>query len=194
MGASPEHHERMQAAIELEAQAQTDLLEGRRERARERFAAAAAAYRASWELASGTSYGRLVGMLKAAVLAGGGEEEAAYARGAIGDSDRYSVTAAYVRALACLIAGDDGEACRWTAVMLRSPGPFSRAAEAITALARSESSLFQRVLQEIVRDFEARSKHLTGVAIADTALMLEALARRRGMRPIGPASPLVPAL
>jgi hypothetical protein len=33
----------------------------------------------------------------------------------------------------------------------------------------------------IVRDFEARTDHLTGVAIADTALVLERLAAPRGL-------------
>jgi hypothetical protein len=44
-----------------------------------------------------------------------------------------------------------------------------------------------------VRDFEGRDAHLTGVPIADTALMLEALAAPRGMT-ARVDSPLMPAL
>jgi hypothetical protein len=42
-----------------------------------------------------------------------------------------------------------------------------------------------------VRDFEGREQHLSGVAIADTGLMLERLAERREMA-AGVASPLLP--
>jgi hypothetical protein len=41
----------------------------------------------------------------------------------------------------------------------------------------------------IVADFEGRDEHLTGVPIADTALMLERLAGGLASRP---ASPLLP--
>jgi hypothetical protein len=44
----------------------------------------------------------------------------------------------------------------------------------------------------IVADFESRSEHLTGVPIADTALMLERLAAERGIG-AGLDSPLAPA-
>ena len=44
-----------------------------------------------------------------------------------------------------------------------------------------------------MRDFEERAEHLTGVAIADTALMLEVLGRRRGMV-VAVESPVLPAL
>jgi hypothetical protein len=44
----------------------------------------------------------------------------------------------------------------------------------------------------IVADFEGRSEHLTGVPIADTALMLERFAERRGLA-ARPSSALLPA-
>jgi hypothetical protein len=43
----------------------------------------------------------------------------------------------------------------------------------------------------IVADFEGRDEHLTGVPIADTALMLERLAGARGLA-AHPASALLP--
>jgi len=192
MGAQAGHHEEMEAALEIETLAQGLALEGRAEEARAEFAAAAERYRASWELASATSYGRLVGMLKAAVLAGGGQREAAYARAQIATAEEDSMTAAYVRALAALLVGEDGEVARWAAVMRRSPGAFARTGAALEALAEGEEEAYRRALEEIVGDFEERSSHLTGVAIADTALMLEELAGRRGMR-TGLSSPVLPA-
>ena len=48
-------------------------------------------------------------------------------------------------------------------------------------------------IQQIVADFESRSEHLTGVAIADTALMLERFAARRGLA-AHPASALLPSM
>ena len=58
---------------------------------------------------------------------------------------------------------------------------FARTAAAIAALAARDEAAYAAALEAIVRDFEQRSEHLTGVAIADTAVMLEALAGRRGM-------------
>ncbi|MDP9383750.1 MAG: hypothetical protein M3P50_00675, partial [Actinomycetota bacterium] len=56
-----------------------------------------------------------------------------------------------------------------------------RAADAVAALARADAAGYAAALDAIVDDFEARDAHLTGVAIADTALVLERLATPRGM-------------
>ena len=50
---------------------------------------------------------------------------------------------------------------------------------------------YAAALGEIVADFEARDQHLSGVAVADTALVLERLAEPRGIA-VRPASALVP--
>ena len=70
---------------------------------------------------------------------------------------------------------------------------FARTGEAIAALARHDAARFEAALEEIVRDFEQRAEHLTGVPIADTALMLAELARRRGVA-VAIESPVLPAL
>jgi hypothetical protein len=70
--------------------------------------------------------------------------------------------------------------------------PFVRAAAAIGALAVSDVEAYNNAIVAIVADFAGRDDHLTGVAIADTALMLEVLAEPRGMA-CRPASPLLPA-
>jgi hypothetical protein len=185
------HRELMRAAIERDADAQRALLVGDGEGARAAFTAAAELYRESWEAAPPGGYGRLVGMLKSAVLAGGGREHADYVRGALGDEDVASPTAAYAQAIAALIADDDDTGRRWASRMRGGSDAFERTADAIAALAGRDRAAYAGAVEAIVRDFEQRADHLTGVAIADTALMLELLAARRGIT-AGVQSPLLP--
>jgi hypothetical protein len=178
------HQELLTAAIERDGEAQRALLGGDGPAAREAFLAAAELYRQSWEEAPPRSYGRLVGMLKAAVLSGDDPRSAAeYARGELaGDPDAgASPTAAYALALAALIAADDGDAGRRAKVMRGGSEAFDRTAAAIIALARGDRDGYAAAARAIVHDFEQRSAHLTGIAIADTALVLERLAAPRGI-------------
>jgi hypothetical protein len=190
-----DHRQLMVAAIARDRDGQEKLFTGDAEGAASAFAKASDLYRRSWEAAPPASYGRLVGMLKSAVLAGGGADEAAYGRSALGHEGGGSPPAAYAQALAALIAGDDEAARRWGDSMRAGGDAFARTAEAIGALARGDRERYAAAVAEIVRDFERRTDHLTGVAVADTALMLQALAVRRGIvieldSPVLPASPL----
>jgi hypothetical protein len=175
------HQELLTAAIERDGQAQRTLFAQGADAARVTFVEAAELYRSSWEAAPPGSYGRLVGMLKSAVLGGGGEAQADYVRAQLGDEGAGSPTASYAHALAALISRDDGAARRWGEGMRGGGGAFARTARAIDALASDDREGYAAALEEIVSDFEARADHLTGVAVADTALMLQELARRRGM-------------
>ena len=65
--------------------------------------------------------------------------------------------------------------------MLAGSEAFGRAAGAVAALARRDREAYAGMLAAIVADFEAREEHLTGVPIADTALVLDRLAERRGI-------------
>ena len=142
-------------------------------------------------------------MLKAAVLGGAGESEAAYAREQLREVSARatsknsptedSPTAAYALAISALVERDDDAAVRWSRAMRGASEAFDRAADAIDALAQHDAPRYAGALEAIVRDFEQRSEHLTGVAIADTALMFEQLAARRGMA-AHVSSPLLPAL
>jgi hypothetical protein len=183
------HQELMTAAVERDGSAQQALLSGDAAAACVVFREAADLYRESWEQAPPSAYGRLVGMLKSAVLAGGGDEEALYAREALADADPESVTAAYARALAALVLGDDDDAASWAAQMAAGSEAFARTGEAIAGIAASDRDRYAAALTAIVRDFEA----LTGVAIADTALVLATLAARRGIV-AAIQSPVLPAL
>ncbi|HLI32403.1 MAG TPA: hypothetical protein VKU89_06675 [Solirubrobacteraceae bacterium] len=182
MAEAPTHASEMHAALELERTAQRALLEGCRERAQRLFGEAAARYRASWELASPTSYGRLIGMQKAAILAGGGEEQAPYVRSALAQLQELTPAAAYALAIADLLLDDDAGALARAKAMRAGGGAFERTAEAIEALAQGQAQRYEAAVRAIVADFESRREHLTGVAIADTALMLQELAARKAIR------------
>jgi hypothetical protein len=190
-----EHRELMIAAIETEGRAHTALLAGDHEAARAAYAQAVEQYRASWALAPPKSYGRLVGLLKAAVLAGEADSAAAEVRAALdGDEDAEgSAVASYVLAVAALVAGDDDEVALRAERMAPRGDAFERTASALRALAAHDDVAYANALAAIAMDFAARGDHLTGVPIADTAVMLELLAARRGMA-VKPASPLVPVI
>lgn len=181
----------MEDAIRIEAEGHRLLLAGDRSAAGQ-MRAAADRYRRSWEQSPPRSYGRLIGMLKAAVIAGGGREEAAYTREQMREAAD-SPPSWYVLAIAALVLDDEDAAAHAAEQMRGGSEPFARTADAISALARRDGATYKAALRAIVADFERRQDHLTGVAIADTALMLERLADRRGLA-ARVASPLLPAL
>jgi hypothetical protein len=180
----------LQEALEREAEAHRLLIERKPADAQAPLREAAERYRRSWELAPPTAYGRLVGMMKAAILGGEPSAAADYVRkeliGVTG-----SPTAAYALALAALASGDDAEARRQGAAMRGGSEAFDRAADAIAAIADRDQERHAAAIAGIVGDFESRAEHLTGVAIADTALCLELLAAERGVAS-GLTSPLLP--
>lgn len=197
------HQELLTAAVALESDAQRALICGDAAAARAGFAQAAGLYRQSWELAHATAYGRLVGMLKAAVLAGAGPAEARYVQGELSDAGPAgpttgkgspSATGSYALALAALILGDDEEARERARSMSTGGEAFARTGEAIAALAAHDQSRYEVALAAIVGDFEqrgGRDQYLAGVAIADTALVLSVLGARRGMV-VAIESPVLP--
>jgi hypothetical protein len=193
----PEAQNLLQAAMEREAEAHRLLLAGDRDAARVALTEAAVQYRRSWEAAPPRAYGRLVGMVKAATIAGEGPAPARYVLRTLG-TEGDSPTSWYAIGLAALIAEDDAlaitaaRAMREGAAELRTGRePFDRAAEAIAALAYRNEDRYAQALAAIVADFEQRDEHVTGVPIADTALMFERIAERRGMQ-AHPDSALVP--
>jgi hypothetical protein len=182
MAEDERHRELMREAIAREGDGHRALMGGDPDGAAAAYRAAAELYRASWEVAPPGGYGRLIGMLKAAVLSGGDAgAEADYVRAQLGVPVDPTPAVAYALALAALVSGRDDEALSWTAAMRGQSEPFARAGDAIDAIAARDEPATRVALQAIVQDFEQRPEHLTGVAFADTAAMLDELARRRGM-------------
>jgi uncharacterized protein len=180
------HEDAMREAVAADGDAHRALLAG--ESAREPLRRAAVAYQASWEAAPPGSYGRLVGYAKASILAG--ENPVAYVREQLGADDR-SPPACWARAMAYLADGNDARAARAADGMYAGSEAFGRAADAVAALAGADRAAYGAAVAAIVEDFEGREEHLTGVPIADTALVLERLAERRGLA-AHPVSPLLP--
>jgi hypothetical protein len=174
-------HRALQAqAIAADAAAQRCLMAGDPAGAEPHLRLAERRYRESWEAAPPGGYGRLVGMLKAAILRGDAAEAAEYALGALAFGTE-SPTASYALALACLAAGDDTAAVAAAHQMAAGGEAFERTAAALGALARADEAGYATALRAVVADFEGRDLHLTGVQIADTAIVLERLAQPRGL-------------
>jgi hypothetical protein len=179
--------EHLDAALAAEADAYRALLAG--EDARPALIRARDAYLASHTETGPASWGRLLGALKLAVLADDGVEPVA--RRAVEEAagaGAGSPASAYVRALAEVALGRRPE----VDALLGEGGAFERTGRALAALAAGDREGYAAALATILADFEARDAHLTGVAFADTAAVLERLAKARGMS-ARPRSALLPA-
>ena len=122
-----------------------------------------------------------------AILAGDGVD--AVARRAVAETEHAeSPASAYVRALALVCLDEVPD----VAAMLDAGGAFERTGRALAALAARDPAAYRGAIAEIVADFEGRDQHLSGVAVADTVLVLERLAEPRHMaaRPATRARPL----
>jgi hypothetical protein len=171
-------------ALAAEAEAYRALLAG--DDAGPALARARDAYLASHADTGPRSWGRLLGALKMAILAGDGVD--AIARQAVAEAaEADSPASAYARALAQVALGRVPD----VGVMLAEGDSFARVGQALAALAAGDQAAYGAALSAIVADFEARDQHLSGVAIADTALVLERLAGPRGMA-VRPSGPLMP--
>jgi hypothetical protein len=174
----------LDAALAAEREAYEAHLAGRPDAAL--YVRARDAYLASHAETGPQSWGRLIGALKMAVLAGDGAERvAAEAMAETASADGPS--AAYARSLAAVILGEPPD----TSAMEAAGDAFARTGRALRALGGGDVVAYRDALGEIVDDFTARDQHLSGVRVADTAMVLERLAETRGMA-VHPASDLVP--
>jgi len=99
-----------------------------------------------------------------------------------------------IGALKMAILADDGVAevaARALADAGGVEGAAAGYARALAAVADGDGERYRRSLDAIVADFAARDQHLSGVAVADTAMVLERLAAARGMA-ARPDSRMVP--
>jgi hypothetical protein len=157
------------------------LMAGRRDEAADWFGRAAARYRESYALAPPGSWGRPIGALKARLLAGdwaGAEDEARWTL-AEGAAEAESPIGRYAGALALLVLGRDEEA-RPVASSLRERDDFPRnVADALATLAASDPLGYVYAVESVLESFETREEYLEDVPVADTVIVLQALAERR---------------
>ena len=144
---------------------------------------AADEYRTSWEAAPPGSWGRPIAILRCRLMAGDqagarADAEAALAAGALAASGPIG---GYCAALALVILGRDAEAGP-IADRIETEGldPPS-VATALAALAGGRADDYAAARREVLASFESRDAFLEGVAVADTVLVLDALAADRGI-------------
>ncbi len=144
---------------------------------------AATEYRESYADAPPGSWGRPIGALKARILAGnwtGAEDEAQWTLD-LGARDAASPIGRYAAALACLVLERYDEA-RVLAEALRTHDGFPAAVgDALVYLATEDPLGYDEAVEAVLDSFETRDEYLEDVAVADTVLVLQALARRRAM-------------
>jgi hypothetical protein len=153
---------------------------------------AAATWRESWQ--GGESWGRPIGAIKAALLAGDDDAAGEYARWALeaGAERSESPIGRYAAALALLVLERWPDA-RHAADSLRERDDFPRdVADALAYLSAHDVVGYVEALESVVESFETRTEYLEDARVADTALVLDLLARRRGIEVDLPESDLLP--
>jgi hypothetical protein len=169
------------------------LMQGRGEEAGEWLHRAAERYRESLADAPPGSWGRPIGAMKALILAGdwsGAQEEARVTLDyGAGRSD--SPIGQYAAALAFLIREEDDQAVV-CADAIRTRDDFPRdVGDAIAFIAAKDVVGYVYAVESVLESFETRDEYLEDIPVADTVLVLQALAARRGLA-AELASPLLP--
>jgi hypothetical protein len=147
------------------------------------FARAAERYRESWEHAPPGSWGRPIGAIKSRILAGDWDGAADDARWALeaGAAESDSPIGRYAAALAYGVLGE------WTD--MRAHADYARTheafptevADALAFVAAEDVVGYVEAVEDVLESFETRDEYLEDVPAADTVLVLQALAGRRGM-------------
>jgi hypothetical protein len=169
------------------------LMLGRDPDAREWLERAAARWRESWPDATPTSWGRPIGVMKALLLAGddGAAAEAAGWALTLDCEDAESPIGRYAAALALLVLGRDPDA-RHQAISIQERDDFPPAvADALAYIAAPDPVAYTEAVEAVLASFEARDTYLEDVAVADTVMVLQILAARRGIA-AELSSPLLP--
>ena len=157
------------------------LMRGNAQAALRWFRRAVEAYRESWADAPPDSWGRPIAGMKSRLLVG--EDAAAEAEWALdaGADDAESPIGRYAAALAHLVRGEDAEA-RVHADAIRSRDDFPHdVGDALSALAATDRIGYAEAVASVLESFEERTDYLEDVAVADTVLVLQALAEPRGL-------------
>ena len=159
------------------------LMAGRADDAAEWFDRAATRYRESYALAPPGSWGRPIGALKSRILAGDWDAAEQEARWALdeGAAEADSPIGRYAGALALLTLGRDEDA-RPVSGLLRERDDFPPdVADALATLAAEDALGYTYAIESVLRSFEQRDEYLEDMPVADTVIVLQALAAKRGM-------------
>ena len=169
------------------------LMQGRRDEAATWFQRAAERYRESFAEAPPDSWGRPLGAMKALLLAGdrsGAEDAARWALDA-GAGDAPSPIGRYAAALALLVLGEDERARPYAdAIRIRDDFPHD-VGDALAFIAARDVLGYTEAVESVLASFEERDEYLEDLPVADTVLVLQALALERDLE-VALSSPLLP--
>ena len=155
------------------------LMDGRSDEAAVWLRRSADRYRESW---GAGAWGRPIAAIKALLLAGDDAHEAAGWALDAGAGTADSTIGRYAGTLARLVLGDD-DGARPLVATLRDCDEFPQdVADALAALAAGDRAAYAGAVEAVLESFEQRVDFLEDVRVADTALVLQALARRRGIK------------
>ena len=169
------------------------LMKGNRDEASEWLHRAAETYRESLADAPAGSWGRPIGAMKALVLADdwAAAEDAATWTLEYGAADAESPIGHYAAALALLILGRDHDSIVH-ADTIRTRDDFPNdVGDALAFIAAQDVVGYVDAIESVLASFETRDEYLEDIPVADTVLVLQALAARRGMA-AELSSPLLP--
>ena len=159
------------------------LMQGRTDDAREWFDRACARYHESWADAPPGSWGRPIAILKARVLAGdrdGAERDARWTLEQEGNAAQTPI-GRYAAALAhAVLAEWDDLRIGADALLLDESFP-SDVADALAAIASPDPIAYVEAVESVLESFETRDAYLEDLPVADTVLVLQALAERRAI-------------
>ena len=159
------------------------LMDGRRDDAGTWFARAAHRYRESFADAPPASWGRPIGAVKARVLAGDWDGARADAEWALDvhARDAESPIGRYAASLALLVLDRDDEAMVQAASIQGRDDFPGDVADALASLALRDADAYDEAVRSVLRSFETREEYLEDIPVADTVVVLQALAARRDM-------------
>lgn len=181
----PRQKQLVRAAMAAGGAGLARLMQGRNAEAAGWFARSAERFRESWPDAPPASWGRPIGALKARILAGDWEGAEADARWALEQHPAASDSpiGAYAATLAQLALGEDRQAAELAEILRAADvDAFPRpVAEAIAGLAAGDAQAYAAGCAAVLGSFESREAYLEDIPVADTVIVLEALADRREM-------------
>ena len=157
------------------------LMAGDTSAAADWFARAAERYRESYADAPAGSWGRPIGAIKSRILAAdwdGATRDAEWAldEGAVSAE---SPIGRYAAALALLVLGR-WDAARVAADGLRTHDGFpTDVADALAYIAGEDPVGYAEAIEAVLESFETRDEYLEDIPVADTVIVLQALAARR---------------
>ena len=170
------------------------VMQGGTSEAREWFDRACDRYRESWADAPPGSWGRPIAILKARILSAdweGAERDATWTLEQ-GADEAESPIGRYAAALAHAVLQEwDGLRIAADALRIHEGFPHD-VADALAFVAAPDPVAYIEAVESVLESFETRTEYLEDLPAADTVLVLQALAERRGIARAALESELLP--